>query len=326
MKILFVSSGNSINFEIAPFIKAQGLDLIESGIDLQFFPIKGKGVFGYLSNIPKLRKKIKKEKYDLIHAHFVLSAWVSLLTFTKQKLIVSFMGSDTYGDVDINGKITLSSYLNIFLAKLIQPFVDHIIVKSKNLEDYVYLKRKCSTIPNGVNLSKFINLDYLLTRKELGFEKNKRYILFLADKRNDRKNYKMLEDAFSLIRNDEYIIINPFPISHELVIKYLNAADVLAFTSYLEGSPNLVKEAMACNLPIVSVNVGDTEWLLSNVSNSYVTNYNIQEFAKKLVVVLESNKRSNGRLILKQLGIDSYSVSDKLIKTYKNILYDIKTK
>lgn len=138
MKVLFVSSGNS-EFGISPIIKNQGESLKQNGIDLYYFTIKGKGIKGYLKNIPILKKYLKNHNYDIIHAHYSLSAIVATLSGAKP-LVVSLMGSDIYGNVNIDGKRKFYSYINILSAKLLHPFVNKIIVKSKNLESYTYFK------------------------------------------------------------------------------------------------------------------------------------------------------------------------------------------
>ncbi len=138
MKVLFVSSGNS-EIGISPIIKNQGESLKQNGIDLYYFTIKGKGINGYLKNIPILKKYLKYHNYDIIHAHYSLLAIVATLSGAKP-LVVSLMGSDIYGNVNIDGERKFYSYINILSAKLLQPFVKKIIVKSKNLESYTYFK------------------------------------------------------------------------------------------------------------------------------------------------------------------------------------------
>jgi len=122
MKVLFVSSGNS-EFGISPIVKNQGESLKQNGIDLDYFTIKGKGINGYLKNIPILKKYLKAHHYDIIHAHYSFCGWVTKLTLTKIPVIVSLMGSDTYGNVNIDGERKFYSYINILSAKLLQPFV-----------------------------------------------------------------------------------------------------------------------------------------------------------------------------------------------------------
>ena len=89
MNILFVHSGNNHFFQISPFIQTQAESLMSLGHKIDFFPIKGKGIFGYYSNIRLLRKKVSQENYDIIHAHYVLSGWISLLSSKNTPVVQS---------------------------------------------------------------------------------------------------------------------------------------------------------------------------------------------------------------------------------------------
>ena len=93
IKVLFVS-GESKQFGIIPFIKSQADSLIANGVEVDHFVIKGGRMSGYIKNIPTLRKQLSQNSYDIIHAHFVYSAVVSLLTFRRIPILVSLMGSD----------------------------------------------------------------------------------------------------------------------------------------------------------------------------------------------------------------------------------------
>ena len=102
MKVLFVSSGNS-HYGIVPFIKSQGESLINEGIELDYFQIKRKGLYGYLSNIIPLVKQLKKNRYDIIHAHYGLIGLLCVLTFTRIPIVLSIMGDDVYGSFNKKG-------------------------------------------------------------------------------------------------------------------------------------------------------------------------------------------------------------------------------
>lgn len=322
MKVLFVCSGNSV-FGIAPFIKDQAADLIKNGIELDFFLIKGKGIIGYLKNLFPLRKKIKHNNYDIIHAHYIFPALLSILTFSGRKVIASFMGSDTYGDVNEKGKKCFLSYLNTLLNYMAQPFLSKIIVKSQNIEKYVYLRNKCIKIPNGVNLDKFKPLDKEFCRRELGLSFEKKYILFLGDKNNPRKNFNLVKNSFNKLKIKNIELLTPYPVNHDLVVKYLNAADVIVFTSYLEGSPNVIKEAMACNCPIVSTDVGDVKWIIGNTKGCYITSFDPDDVALKIKLALEFSEKygkTNGRQRIIDLGLDSDSIAKKIIDVYKEVI------
>ena len=133
-KALFVVSGNSKEFDIAPFIKRQGDSLEEIGCKIDYYSVKGKRIKGYLKNIKHLKNIIKLNNYDIIHAHYTFNGLLSLLTFSHKPLVVSYMGTDTYGDYSKDGKIIPSSYINILISKIIQPFTNAIIVKSPTLK------------------------------------------------------------------------------------------------------------------------------------------------------------------------------------------------
>ena len=92
MKILFISSGNSVN-GISPITKNQGVSLENAGISLEYYTIKGRGPRGYLNNVKPLKKLLKEQTYDVVHAHYAFSAFVATLAGAKP-LVVSLMGSD----------------------------------------------------------------------------------------------------------------------------------------------------------------------------------------------------------------------------------------
>jgi len=187
MKVLFVCSGNS-QFGIIPFVKSQGESVKKEGVNLDYFKIKGKGFYGYFKNIKLLKHHLRINKYDLIHAHYGLCGWVSLLTLTKTPIVVSFMGDDLYGDANLQGKKNLIDYPITFFNKILQFFIDYSIVKSSNLAKHILRKKRLSIIPNGVNFKLFKPLDKLDLMKKLNLDLSpgKKYLLFLGDEKIPR--------------------------------------------------------------------------------------------------------------------------------------------
>lgn len=324
MNVLFVSSGNS-TFGISPIIKSQGDSLTRNGINVDYYTLKGKGIFGYLKNIKPLNLFLKSKKYDVIHAHYSLTGWVAIwANFGRVPVIVSYMGCDTYGDYNQKGRRVLSSYFNILAAKLLQPFVDKIIVKSKNLAKYIYLKKKSETIPNGVDLELFRPLNKEQCRNELTLDSKKKYILFLANPKDPRKNFDLLYRAVLLIGHDNLDIITPYPIKHSMTPCYLNAADVLVSTSFNEGSPNVVKEAMACNTPIVSTDVGDVREIIEKTDGCYLSRFESGDLADKILKAFAIKSGTTGRrdiahLEESQIAMKIISLYEKVIKKSKDI-------
>lgn len=309
MKVLFVSSGNS-RYGIVPFIKRQGESIQNKGVDLDFYTIKGKGIKGYLKSIKPLSKHIKENNYEIIHAHYGMVGLVCALTFSKRPLVLSVMGDDAYGSFDLKGRRIFSSYFEMLLTQFTLLFTSFNIVKSRNILKMVFQKKRTQVIPNGVDFSLFKP-----SSKDLTVKKK---ILFLANNDDPRKNFNLLKEAIELIGDDEIELINPYPISPDDFPKYLNNSSLFVLTSYQEGSPNVIKEAMACNIPIVSTDVGDVKEVISNTEGCYLTSFDPEDLAGKIVQALEFNRRTTGREDMKHLEIGL--VAERIISIYKKLL------
>lgn len=319
MRVLFICSGNSGAFETVPFIRSQGDSLTEEGVSVSYFPLKGKGLGGYLKNVPKLFWTFRKERYDVVHAHYGFSAFVALMALPFRPVVVSFMGSDAYGKFDLNGRPERQNLITRVVARIVERWADHLIVKSPNIRSCFSADWKISLIPNGVNLERFAPSDKLEARQKLGLKIEGKKVLFLGDVGCVRKNFKLCEEAVRRTGR-EIEILMPYPVSHHEVALYLAAADTLVLSSRHEGSPNVVKEAMACGCPVVSTPVGDVRWLLEGVSGSRVVEFDPDDMAAAIIESLSFTKRTNGRERLVELKLDSRSVARRLLEIYAGLI------
>lgn len=305
MKVLFVSSGNN-KYGIVPFIKSQGESLKANGVELDYFTIKGKGLKGYLANIKPLREKIKKGKYDIVHTHYSLTAFVSSLAMIGLNLpqVTSLMGSD----------VNSNKIEKIFIKSFNLFFWDSVIVKSEDMKHKIGINR-VEIIPNGINFSIFKLMDQSKAKDIVGFDRSKRQVLWLADPKRYVKNIELAKEAFKIadVIDSELKIING--IQHHEIPVYMNACDVLLLTSRWEGSPNVIKEAMACNTPIVTTRVGDVKLTIGDTEGCFIVEQNEAELAEAIKDCLQYNKRTNGREKIRWL--DSNVIAEKLIKIYK---------
>jgi len=311
MRVLFVSSGNAGN-GISLIGKNQGESLCNQGVCVEYFTILGRGIKGYLKNIKPLRKKLKETDYHLIHAHYSLSAYVASFVGAKP-IIVSLMGSDVKSNAITKYVITIFSFIYKW---------DQIIVKSEDLKDSLRLKRLV-VIPNGVNLTHFKPENKKKCQNQLNWDNSKKHILFAADTNRSVKNFKLALEAVSQIINIhfELHVLNNVP--HNIIPIWINASDVIILTSYWEGSPNVIKEAMACNRPIVSTNVGDVKWVIGNTDGCYIASFDLGEYADKIRLALNFSEiyhQTNGRNRIIKLGLDSVTIAKKIINVYKHVL------
>lgn len=321
MKILFVASGN-LDKGMSPIVRNQGESLEQAGLTLSYYPIIGKGLRGYLKSVSGLRKHLQYNQYEIIHAHYGLCGIVSLLARRKEKLIVSFMGDDLLGTNRSDGSVTFSSRLaiiiNIILSKL---FYDFSIVKSSKMSERLK-KNKSTIIPNGVDLSKFFPINLSDARNIIGTKNSCKIVLFVSNAFRTEKNYKLAEESVLLL-DSNVNLLTVSGIDHPELNKHYNSAEVLLLTSYHEGSPNVIKEAMACNRPIVSTDVGDVKWVLGNTEGCYIATFDPQDIAQKLkkaIYYAETCHYTKGRERILELGLDSESIAGRIAKVYKEVL------
>jgi len=315
MKVLFISSGNTL-YDIVPFIKAQGESLRNNGVSLEFLTIKGKGIKGYLKNIKVIRQNAKG--FDIIHAHYGLLGLLTVLSLTKKPIVLSVMGTDACGNFKGNGKRIFSSYFLMFLSQIAFLFSNRLIVKSEEMLTYIPYKKKTYVIPNGVDFSLFKPKDYHKSREKLKIDKTDKIVLYLADKNKGNKNFKLAMMAVDQMTYPNLKLINPFPITQHEFVLYLNASVVFVLTSYNEGSPNVIKEAMACNCPIVSTDVGDVKDVIKNTKGCFISSFDVKDVAANIENALMFNKRTTGRKDI--MHLDSNITANKIIDIYKALL------
>ncbi len=306
MKVLFVCSGNS-EYRISPIIQNQVNSLIKAGVEVDIFPITGKGAKGYILYINKLRQYLRGNKYDIIHAHYSLSGIVSSLSGAKP-IIVSLMGSDVYAR-------WYSGILIWIFAKFSWNLV---IVKSAELQKKSFLLNTC-VIPNGVDLEVFKPAPKEQSIKKVNFP-NGVNIIFVSDPGRKEKNYLLAEKAVNVLNLPNIHLHTLYNLPNKDLVAYYNAADLILLTSKWEGSPNVIKEAMSCNCPIVSTDVGDVKRIISEVDGCYLCTDNPDNISRQIRRCIEFQGRTSGRNRIIHLGLDSENIANKIIEKYNNLI------
>ena len=303
MKVLIVASGNSAI--ISPFVKEQGDSLKDIGLDIDYFLIKGKGVTGYLKNYFNLIRLVKNNTYDIIHAHYGLSGL--LATFQSHiPVVITFHGSD----VNLN---RTNFYLSFVASRLSD---ENIFVHESLSKKLSLFSDQTEIIPCGVNLNLFKPIDKLASRDKLGLDHNYSYVLFSSSFNNKIKNAALAKLALSNFEN--IILLEMKGYSREEVHLLMNAVDILIVTSHSETGPLVVKEALACNCPIISTDVGDVKELAKDTKNCYIVGYDAKHIEQKIRDILSSNKKSDGRAAVKHFGLEK--IATDVYEVYKRVV------
>lgn len=322
MKVLFVSSGNN-NADFSSLALSQANSLKELKADIEMYHIKGKGLKGYFKNIAPLRRQIKSTNYDIIHAHYGLSGLVALLAKTRgEKIVISFMGNDLLGDHAINGKSTFLGDILVSINQFVVRYFDHIIVKSAEMARKISSVKK-TVIPNGVNMSLFIPMEKQTGLQKTGWDPDFRHLFFLSDPVRPEKNFRLTEIAFRELKTEKVLLHYLKDIPHKNLVHYYNASDACILTSYHEGSPNVIKEAMACNCPVISTDVGDVKEVFGNTEGCYISSFDPSDVTEKIRLALDytlHKGRTNGRDRIIELGLDSETIARKILTVYHKVL------
>ncbi len=316
MKVLFVAS-NRKGHGLSPFILNQK-ESLENFIDtIDVFLISGAGLINYVKSIRILRARCKVTHYDIIHAHYGFCGIIALISFLKRPIVVSFMGDDLFGTPDAKGKYSLISIFTAKTNKLISRLYDSIIVKSQQLGSTLP-KIPFHVIPNGVDYEKFYPYDKQKARQLLDLNQQKIIIVFASSVHIPRKNFKLAKDAITILQDENIILLTLQNIPHQDVYLYFNAADLMLLLSFHEGSPNVIKEAMACNCPIVATDVGDIKEVMDGTKGCFICSFEPTDVARKIKQAIQFGQRTNGREVIKHL--ESIKIALQIIKVYESLL------
>lgn len=302
MRILVVAREKENGF--APFVTEQVEALEKKGINCQFFPMKGTGISGYLRQLPAFRKIIHSFKPDIIHAHYGLCGLFANLQ-RRIPVVTTYHGSD------INNPGT---YVFSKIAIWLSAF--NIFVSQKNI-NRVTPRRNYALIPCGINLQDYPKIEKADARRQMGLEQDRKYILFAGAFDNAVKNPALAQASAALLPGAQLLELKGYTRSQVAVL--MQAVDVLLMTSKTEGSPQVIKEALACACPIVSVDVGDVRERINGVDGCWIVEPLKGNIADAIKKAFSFSGRTLGREGIIASGLTNTTIADKLLVIYKSL-------
>jgi glycosyltransferase involved in cell wall biosynthesis len=305
--------------QFGSFVHTQVEALREAGVDVEVLVLDGPNrKLIYPKGVAQLRRRIAAEPPDLVHAHY---SYVGVVGRTQRRvpLVLTYHGDDILGTVDVTGRTTTVSRAISAGGAVLGELVDAVIVQSDQMAAR-FRRKDVHIIPHEVDLRTFHPTDRAQARAELGLDPERHYALFAASPAIGVKNFPLAERAVAAARRTvpdlELLVVEREP--QPRLALYMSACDVLAFPSWQEGSPNIVKQAMACNMPIVATDVGDVRSLISGTDGCHIVSTEVEPFAQALAEEAALRRRTNGRDAVAHLS--SELVAERLIRVYEDVL------
>jgi glycosyltransferase involved in cell wall biosynthesis len=281
------------------------------GLRIEVIVVEGfRSRLAYPRSLVTILWRVWKGGHDIVHYHFGLTAWSAPIVriLSRAKVVVTFHGSDVFGRAVLR-------WSTCFAAR----FADACIAVSAQIQIHIApFARYCEVIPCGVDSALFfpaVGEPDPTSVKTVVFpscasRKEKDHPLFVATLEHLRGMvpHEVVERQIDGLNRDE-------------VRHLLQRADALLMTSRREGSPQAVKEAMACGLPVVSVDVGDVAQLLEGVEHCRVVMHRDPALlALALRDVLAAGGRSNGPEHLARSGYFAGEIAQRVQDLYQRLL------
>jgi len=323
LRVLYVIPGEDHGVNMS-FSRSQAAAVSALGVDVRSFYLQSRtSPRKVWKEIRRLRREVKEFAPSVVHAHFgtvtAFVAAIATLSPVTTPLVVTFHGSDLNPAPSIS---LLRSKLGHAFSHIAARRAAQIICVSSQLHERLpQLKERLNVVPCGVDRDQFQPQPKMECREKLGWDFDETVVLFNARTDPLGKRLDLAEAAAEIAKQKIpklrlHIFRGKTP-PDEMPI-YYSAADGLLMTSDYEGSPMVVKEALACNLPIVSVDVGDVVERLTDVSQSVVVAREPVALGTALVEILRKDCPSNGREMSRDLGEES--IAEQIISIYQRAI------
>ena len=266
----------------------------------------------YLKGAVEVLRKTGSTPYDIVHAHYgltALPAWFRL----HAPLVITLHGSDVLG-----------GRFQRLCSSMISRFADAVIVVSEQMRQRV----PGIVIPCGVDLNLFRPHNRDDARARLGWSTDKYLILFPFDPRRRVKRYDLAKAAVERLTEDGTCaeLVTVFGVEYREMPWHYSAADAMILCSDSEGSPTSIKEALACDLPVVATDVGDVREILSGVPGARLCIQEVSEIARTLRETLNVPRSARSERRAAMARYDQALTVEKIIGVYKGVLPEFKAR
>ena len=279
---------------LGTFIEQQLAGLRSIGVDIKvlFFDRMNEGPLVYHRMVPRISEAVGSFQPDLVHAMYggVMADRITRHSWSRP-VVVTFHGSDLLGE-NLSGVLRkVVAFYGVLCSRRAARRAAGVVVVARHLEARLpkdVERRKVRVIPCGVDLERFKPMNPEVCRQKLGWDSSRLQVLFPANTGDPVKRPWLAQSAVRALEDigvkADLRVLSGVPYAE--VPLWINASHVLILTSLHEGSPTVVKESLACGVPVVSVDVGDVAERIAGIVGCHLAEAQPKDLALKLAEVL----------------------------------------
>jgi glycosyltransferase involved in cell wall biosynthesis len=322
VRVLFVIPGVAQGHSMV-FARRQAATLVAQGVHVETFDLRSRtSPRTVFEEFRRFRRVVRQFRPQVIHAHYgTVTAMFAALGSGKIPLVITYRGSDLNRLSSARG---VRQAAGLLLSQIAALRAARIVCVSRQLRSLLWWRRASVTVlPSGVDPEVFRPEPRKNLRSELGWREEERVVLFNTGQDSGNKRLDLAENAVEQARRwAPWVRLEVLDGNVEpgRVPAMMNAADCLLVTSDAEGSPTIVQEALATNLPVVSVDVGDIAERLNGVTSSCVVRRDPHALGRALAEVLNPPRRSDGCRRAEEFS--SARIARELGRLYREVLQE----
>jgi teichuronic acid biosynthesis glycosyltransferase TuaC len=300
------------------FIKSLVDSLIAANVEVEVVhPKPGPVLLRYISAAVQVFLKTLTGNYDIVHGHYCQWCLLARLQWTTP-VLASFLGSDLLGDVTFDGHLTKKGLIITHISRWLCWQVDAVTVKTEEMKKVA--GSHAIVYSDGVDFELFRPIPRAEARAALGWDQHRFYVLFGNNPGRQVKNFPLARAAIECLQargvTAELVVASGLP--QKTLVQYINASNAVILSSISEGSPNIVKEAMACNVPVVATNVGDVQQLIGHTQGCSVCPHDPESLAAGLEQALQHTEPTTGRSDI--MHLERSVVAKQVIAVYEQVI------
>jgi glycosyltransferase involved in cell wall biosynthesis len=307
-----------------PFVRRCVDQLAARGVDSDVLFIRGyrgKRAYIYAAAIV-LAAQVRRKRYRVVHSHGGEAALVARM-YLASPVVASYLGSDLLASSEGCWRLRMRCLARSTILRRHAALMTATTTKTQEMEAKLPRRARVRNrvIPDGVDLDRFAPMGRDLARRRLGWAADAPIVLFAGRAEWPGKRLWLAKQAVNVARKEleDLELVVASGVDPDEMPCYYSAADCLLHTSASEGSPNVIKEALACNLPIVATPAGDIRQLVAGVRPGGVVSADARSLASKVVECCREPMRSNGRTAAARLSLEKTTAATAAL--YASLLH-----